>query len=131
MWICPKCERTFKSTNQSHSCGQYDLDDLFKGKPDNLLMTFDALLLAVIDWEGCTVGATAKAIVFTREKAWLIVRPMSKVLDIKFYDKEKISHPLIKKTNFAFKKYAHHIRISNPSEITTELLELLNAAFNK
>ena len=50
MWTCPKCERNFKSTNQSHICAIVNIDDLFLGKPNNLLGAFDALLIGVIDW---------------------------------------------------------------------------------
>lgn len=130
MWICPNCERTFKSPNQSHSCVKTTIDDLFKGKPDDLLLAFDALLIGVIDWEPCSVGATNKAIVFAKEKAWLIVRPMSKELDIKFYDKEKIDHALINKTTFYSGKFAHHIRIKDERGVTTELLSLLKKAYD-
>jgi len=45
---------------------------LFDGKPEALLLAFDKLLIAVIDWDPCSVGATKKAIVFAKEKAWLI-----------------------------------------------------------
>jgi hypothetical protein len=104
MWTCQKCERNFKTRNQSHMCAIVSIDDLFIGKPDNLLIAFDALLVGVIDWHPGNVGATKKAIVFAKEKAWLIVKPMSKLLDIKFYSKEKFDHHLISKSNFAMKK---------------------------
>lgn len=61
-------------------CAIVNIDDLFSGKPTNLLIAFDALLVGVIDWEPCSVGATKKAVVFAKEKAWLIVKPMSKLL---------------------------------------------------
>ena len=109
MWNCPKCERNFKTRNQSHMCAIVSIDDLFAGKPDDLLMAFDALLVGVIDWNPCSVGATRKAIFFAKEKAWLIVKPMSKQLDIKFYSKEKFHHHLISKSNFAMKKWACHM----------------------
>lgn len=131
MWTCPKCERNFKSTNQSHMCAIVNIDDLFIGRPTNLLEAFDALLVGVIDWEPCSVGATKKAIVFAKEKAWLIVKPMSKLLDIKFYSKEKIQHHLIAKSNFTMKKWAHHIRISDASEVNPELLLFLRMVFDE
>jgi len=130
MWTCPDCERVFASANQSHMCTDTTIDDIFAGKPVDLLLAFDKLLVAVIDWEPCTVGTSTKSIVFTKKKAWLIVRPMSKELDLKIYTPEKLSHRLIKKSVPYPNKYAHHIRISTDQEVTTELLDLLQKGFD-
>ncbi len=125
MWTCPRCERVFKSTNQSHYCNVVDIDDLFKGKPPELLLAFDKLLVEVIDWEPCGVGAAKKAIVFSSQKAWLIVRPMSKELDLKFYYGERIENEQIKKVQMWGKKFAHHIRVNNEYQLTEEVFQLL------
>lgn len=129
MWTCPKCERNFKSNNQSHNCVTTTIDDLFEGKPEKLLLAFDALLVGVIDWEPCSVGTSTNTIIFTKEKAWLIVRPMSKELDIKFYAPDKVDNYLIRKTSFFGNKHAHHIRISDAAAVTPELLQLLYYAY--
>lgn len=125
MWTCPKCERVFKTENQSHYCGVTTLDDLFEGVPAHLVLAFDRLIATVIDWEPCSLGAAKKAAVFSSRKAWLIVRPMSKVLDLKFYTDHKISSPDIFKVQPWGKKFAHHIRIKDESELTLEVLSLL------
>lgn len=130
MWICPVCERTFKSANQSHMCSTNTIDDILAGKPEHLIMAFDSLLIGVIDWEPCTVGASHHAIIFTKEKAWLIVKPMTKELDIKFYYSKRIDHPLIHKTTFYGNKHAHHIRISDESQVSTEMLRLLRKGYD-
>lgn len=111
-------------------CTTKSIDDIFEGKPDGLILAFDALLVAVIDWEPCSVGTSTKAIVFTKEKAWLIVRPMSKELDIKFYYPEKIEHRLVKKNTYYGSKVAHHIRISDETEVTDELIRLLRKGYD-
>ncbi len=130
MWICPTCQRSFKSNNQSHMCSTKSIDDIFEGKPENLILAFDQVLVGVIDWEPCTVGASTNTIVFTKEKAWLIIRPMSKLIDIKFYHPTKIDHRLVQKTTHYGNKFAHHIRISDESEVTTELLNLLRIGYD-
>jgi hypothetical protein len=129
MWTCPRCERQFKTANQMHTCSDRTIDDIFEGKPQPLLYAFDALLVGVIDWEPISVGAAKRAIVFTKYKAWLIVRPMSKELDIKFYYPEVIQHPLVRKTVPYRKDFAHHIRISDPDEVNEPLLQLLRRAY--
>lgn len=129
MWTCPKCERVFKTINQSHSCVAQDLGLLFLDKPDNLVLAFDGIMSAVLQWEPNAMGASKNAIVFTNKKAWLILRPMAKELDLKFYYDEVIPHPLVKKTAEYKGKFAHHLRIKEEIEITPELLALLRKGF--
>lgn len=125
MWTCQKCERVFKTTNQSHYCNETTLDALFENKPDDILLVFDRIMMEVVNWEPCSLGVAKKAIVFTSKKAWLIARPMSKVLDIKFYNDEPLDSQLFHKIDMWGKKYAHHIRLKNEEEVTEEVFELL------
>ena len=32
MWVCPKCNHKFFNINQSHSCGNYTVEDFIKDK---------------------------------------------------------------------------------------------------
>jgi len=130
MWTCPKCDRNFKGTNQSHMCTSKTIDDIFEGKPIDLALAFDELLINVIDWEPCSVGNSVKAIIFAKEKAWLIVKPMSKQLDIKFYLTETLQHPLVVKNSTFGNKTAHHIRIKSAEEVTPELIALLRIGYD-
>lgn len=130
MWTCPKCNRNFKGQNQSHMCTTAPIDDLFLKKPESLLLAFDKILIGVIDWDPCTVGRSVNTVVFTKEKAWLIVRPMSKLLDVKFYYPEIIQSPLVFKTELWKDRYAHHLRISSEQEVTTDFLQLLRRGFD-
>ncbi|NND05858.1 MAG: hypothetical protein HKN87_05720 [Saprospiraceae bacterium] len=125
MWTCPECNRNFATTNQSHICTSVTLDDLFMGRSEELILAFDKLLVSVIDWEPCSVGTSTKSVVFTKRKAWLIVKPMSKELDVKFYHPEVIQSPLIKKITSYPNKHAHHCRVSDESQVTIELINLL------
>lgn len=129
MWICPKCNRNFKTNNQSHSCTNITIDDLFKGKNPDLVLVFDKLLSEIIHWEPTNVGTSQNTIIFTSTKAWLIVRPMTKVLDLKFYLNERLNHHKLHKVTTWGKKYAHHIRVTSESDLTTEIYKLLRKGF--
>jgi hypothetical protein len=128
MWKCPTCKRSFLSTNQSHYCVTTTIDDIFAGKADNVVHAFDDLLLAVMEWEPQEVGAAKKAVVFTSKRAWLIVRPMSKQLDVSFYTDELLQSPLLFKSAPWMKgntKHRNSLRLSGPGELTTEHMKLL------
>jgi murein endopeptidase len=112
-------------------CSDRTIDDIFAGKPDNLLLAFDALLNAVMPWEPQTVGAAVHAIVFTNRNAWLVVKPMAKVLDLKFYYDRPLQSPYLHKVGPMYgKKYSHHIRIADEEELTDEIVDLLRQGFD-
>ncbi|MEM9887330.1 MAG: DUF5655 domain-containing protein [Bacteroidota bacterium] len=125
MWTCPKCNRQFKTTNQSHTCNETTLDDLFLKCSDELILAFDRVLSEVINWQPCSVGAAKKAVVFTSKKAWLILRPMTKALDLKFYHGTILESDSLHQTTKWGKKYAHHIRIRQEEDLTEEVFDLL------
>ncbi len=47
MWRCPRCERQFANLNQAHSCGAYDLDSHFRGKPAAMRQLYDRFVSEV------------------------------------------------------------------------------------
>lgn len=130
MWTCPKCERKFKTTNQSHMCTTIDIGELFLDKPDLLVLMFDTIVQVVMGWQPNYMGPSTKSIVFTNKKAWLIIRPMKKEMDLKFYLQEKLDHPRIKKHQKYPNKYAHHIRIWDEDQVNEELFELLRMGYD-
>jgi len=133
MWTCPKCNRPFQTTNQWHICGEKTIDDIFEGKPDNVLFAFDDVLLATEDWQPNVITAARKAVIFSNKRAWLIVRPMTKVLDVAFYTEEIIVHPAIHKSARYMKnspKFRHQIRIGGPGELTPEALDLIRLGYD-
>ena len=130
MWVCEKCNRKFKNTNQHHICTTQDTGVLSLNKPDELVLAFDTLLQLVMEWQPNDVGPSTKSIVFTNKKAWLIVKPMSKQLDLKFYLKEKLVSPYIHKYTKYPNKMAHHIRVGDESQITAPVVALLRQGFD-
>lgn len=109
----------------SHMCSTKDMAKLFVGKPDELVLAFDAILEGTAQWEPNTAGASINTIVFTSRKAWLIVRPMTKELDVKFYNDEKLESDALKKVSAFGKRYAYHIRLKSAEEVDGEVFRLL------
>ncbi len=95
MYTCPKCERKFKVNNQSHMCTTKTIDDLFENRADNVVLAFESVLNVTMDWEPQSIGASVNTVIFTNKKAWLIVRPMTKELDLKFYYSEPLDSGLV------------------------------------
>lgn len=98
-------------------------------KPDELVLAFDDILMGVAAWEPSSVGTAKHAIVFTSKKAWLIIKPMKQVLDVKFYNDTPLESKKLKKVTATMGKYAHHIRLSSPDQVDKEVFRLLRIGF--
>ena len=129
MWTCPICERDLKRENQWHMCIKADLDSLFAGKPKELEFIFDKILAEVIDWDNVIVSNTKKAIMFVHNQTFLVIRPMSKFLDLQFYSKEVQSCPPFFKSRQVSKKFENHLRISTLEELSPKLISWIRDSY--
>ena len=128
-WICPKCERELPKPEQRHYCARVSLDSLFLGRPPELVLVFDKILAEVADWEDVLVGITPNCIVFTRRLTFLVIRPMKKELDVKFYS--KVSHPErpVIKSIASGNKFENHIRIALLDDLRPALFNYLRESY--
>jgi predicted transport protein len=129
MEICPKCGRNVRSSKGWHYCARVELDDLFEGKQQAVSDIFDALLVTVMDWENVAFSATKNCIVFTHKKTFLVVKPMQKALNIKFY----LPHfseitPIFKCVEWSG-KYESQVRLSELEELTTAVYDLIRTSY--
>jgi hypothetical protein len=128
-WVCPKCERELLKENQTHYCARVSIDSLFKGKPDELVLVFDKLLAEVANWKDVIVSTTPNCVVFVHRKTFLVIRPMQKVLDVKFYSHTaQTGHPIIDSALYAG-KYANNIRIKATDELTQQVFKFIYQSY--
>ena len=129
MWTCPVCERDLLRENQWHICVKADLDSLFEGKPKELEFMFDKILAEVVEWNGVIVSNTKKCVMFVHKQTFLVIRPMSKFLDLQFYSKEEQLCPLFFKSRKVSKKFENHFRISRLEEVSPLLLKYIKNSY--
>jgi len=128
-YICPKCDRELINEHQSHYCAKVSLDDLFKGKSDELLLLFDKLLAEVADWPDVLVGTTPNCITFVHRQTFFVIRPMQKQLDLKFYSVKPIEIPQIK-TIATAGRYQNSIRLSSTNELRPQLFGWIRDSYD-
>ncbi len=128
-WTCPKCERELKNPNQWHNCVKVSIDSLFEGKSEELVLVFDQLLSAIVDWEDVAISATQNCVVFVHNQTFLIIRPMKKQLDLKFYSAKELEEFPILKSIFYSGKYENHIRVSTLDDLTPTVFTLIKKSY--
>ncbi|MFD0793123.1 DUF5655 domain-containing protein [Mucilaginibacter litoreus] len=116
-WTCPKCDRELPWKDYRHYCQRVSLDSLFEGRSPELVLAFDKILAEVADWDKVLVGVTPNCIVFTRRVGFLIIRPMKKWLDIKFYSAAPYPEKPVIKSFKSGNKYENHIRVASTEDI--------------
>lgn len=117
-WTCPKCEREFPKPEQMHYCARVSLDSLFAGRPPDMVLAFDKILAEVADWDGVLVGTTPNCIVFTHRLTFLVIRPMKKWLEVKYYAKDS-----------AGKKEEKRVRITSAEELQPQLFRYIRESY--
>lgn len=130
MWICPKCERELKKENQWHNCVKVSIDSLFEGKPMELMVLFDKILAEVADWENVLVSTTQNCIVFVHRQTFLIIKPMKKDLDLKFYSEKELTGKLVFKSSPHASRFENHIRVSSTDDLAPNLYKHLRHSYD-
>lgn len=128
-WTCPNCDRELPWKDYRHYCQRVSLDSLFEGRSPELVLAFDKILAEVADWEKVLVGVTPNCIVFTRRVGFLIIRPMKKWLDIKFYS--AVAHPEkpVIRSTASGNKFENHIRIETVNDIRPALFVYIRESY--
>jgi Domain of unknown function (DUF5655) len=129
MFICEKCERELKNPNQWHNCVKVSIDSLFEGKAEELVFVFDKLLSVIADWENVTVSATQNCIVFVHNQTFLVIRPMKREMDLKFYSTAQQEEEPVLKSIFYSGKFENHIRVSKLEDLTQTVYTYIKQSY--
>jgi predicted transport protein len=130
MWNCPNCGRSFRNTNQDHSCLITDLESHFVNKQQNVIDTFEKIKNEVMQLAGVQINSVKNAILFQVKSNFLAVKPKKAHLDIEFVLDEKVDEFPIYKTFQATKsKWAHFVRLESPMEVDEQLILWLRRAY--
>jgi len=130
MWTCPTCHRTFKNTNQDHSCAVTDIESHFFNKDQEVKATFEKLYRKVSTFGPFTLNSVRHAILFTAVSHFLAVKPKRKWLDIEFvlpYPME--GFPIHKTVQAGKNKWAHFMRLESEEEVDGMLIGWLQEAY--
>ena len=90
---------------------------------------FDRIVCEVVEWKNVIVSATQNCIVFVHKKTFLVIRPMKKQLDIKFYSQMQLEELPVMKSIAYSGKYENHIRVSELEDITQHVFILIKQSY--
>lgn len=130
MWTCPKCKRSFRSTNQCHSCKTIDPIDHFKNKPPVVKEIYDKLITTVNKIGPVTINAVKSAIFLKTKSTYIEIKPKKKYVVIAFYlDKEVNESPISRVVQLGKNRFAHLIHLQNPTDINKQVIDWLKESY--
>ncbi len=130
MWNCPNCGRSFRNTNQDHSCMVTDLESHFVNKQQNVIDAFAVIKSEVMKLDGVKINSVKNAILFQAKSNFLAVKPKKTHLDIEFLLPEKTEEfPVYKVAQATKTKFAHFVRLESPEEVDEQLIQWLRKAY--
>ncbi|MCB0646127.1 MAG: hypothetical protein KDC49_05670 [Saprospiraceae bacterium] len=127
--ICPHCKRPLRNAKAWHYCEEVSMDDLFADKSDTILLIFDAVMQEVVKWEDVEMSATKNCVVFVRNKTFLVVKPMTKFLEIKFYSEAFIEDDDLYKCTLWNNKHHGILRISHENELKSSHFQYFRESY--
>lgn len=130
MVTCPHCKRPVRSLSAWHYCEEVDIDSLFDNKVEEVTLIAEKIMVALMDWNQVQFSASKNCIIFTRNKTFLILRPMKTQMDLKFYlPQEHVESPIHKVSAWG-KKFAHHIRLKRVEDFDQEVINFIKKAYD-
>uniref|UniRef100_UPI00404ACBF3 DUF5655 domain-containing protein n=1 Tax=Flavobacterium sp. TaxID=239 RepID=UPI00404ACBF3 len=106
--------------NSYHYCKEVAIDELFLKKSDEVVLVFDRLLEFLSEYENVEISATKNCVVFVRNKTFVVAKPMTKCLEIKFYSNDPIDDEDLYKCHLWSSKYESIIRIENETQLKSK-----------
>ena len=132
MWTCPLCNQRFVNTNQSHSCGDKELNDFLKGKSEHTLSLFWHFVEQYQQLGKLTIHPTKSMIAFAgRTRIAYVTRLGKDFVDIVFpftqeYPDNLCFHKIAKVPGS--NQYNHHFRMCSKEDVNEEVLGFMKLA---
>src|SRR6267154_2175630 len=130
LWKCPRCKRSFANKNQSHFCGNYDLESHFEGKPPEVRAIYDAVLKAIRRCGPVTVLPEKTRIAFQVRMSFGQLTTRSKWVDGHVVLARKFEHARFRKIEtISPRNHVHHFRLMSVADVDDEVESWLAKAY--
>ena len=130
LWTCPRCRRRFKNRNQAHSCGQFRVEQLLDGKPQEVVELYDRLSELIMRCGEVVVAPTKTRVLFKVRTVFATVAVTKNRLDLVFVLGRRLKNRRIKKAQEENPGIVHFLRIENADDLDDNLARWLQEAFD-
>jgi hypothetical protein len=131
LWTCPKCNRQFANTNQSHSCAAYFVEDFLRGKDAKAVELYEKFAALVRECGPVKLAPAKNRIGFQVRMIFAAVNKLSRNgLDAHVVLTRQLDHPRFSRIEeMSPTCFVHHFRIKDASELNDDVLACLKEAY--
>jgi hypothetical protein len=130
LWTCPACRRQFKNRNQSHSCGQFTVEQLLAGQPPEIVELYERLGDVIRRCGEVVVAPTKTRVLFKVRTVFASVAVSKNWLDVVFVLGRRLKNRRIKKAQEEYPGIVHFLRIEKAEDLDTDLVGWLQDAYD-
>jgi Domain of unknown function (DUF5655) len=130
LWTCPRCRRQFKNRNQAHSCGQFTVEQLLDGKPQEVVELYERLADVVHRCGEVLIAPTNTRVLFKVRTVFASVAVSKNWLDGVFVLGRRLKHRRIKKAQEEYPGIVHFLRIEKIEDLDADLASWLQEAYD-
>jgi hypothetical protein len=130
LWTCPRCRRQFKNRSQAHSCGQFTVDQLLDGKPQEIVELYERLDDLIRRCGEVVVAPAKTRVLFKVRTVFASVTINKNWLDVVFVLGRRLKHRRIKKAQEEYPGVVHFLRVDKEEDLNADLASWLQEAYH-
>ena len=130
LWTCPRCRRQFANRNQSHSCGQFTVEQLLDGKAQEIVELYERFADVVHRCGEAVVAPTKTRVLFKVRTVFATVAVSKNWLDVVFVLGRRLKHRRIKKAQEEYPGIVHFLRVEKEEDLDADLASWLQEAYD-
>ena len=131
-WTCPRCDREFGKTKQSHTCiPGGSVDDTFRGKPPEQRAIYDAIAAHLKTLGRVHVDAVTVGVFLKTDRKLAELRPKSKWLSCNLYMLYEIDDARVARSlRLSSERFMNEIKLRTVDDVDEQVREWLTEAFD-
>ncbi len=130
MWCCPVCGRQFAKRNQAHSCGGYELEYHFRGKPAEIRQLYEKFVSQVRLSGPVTILPEKTRIAFQVRMSFAALRIQPRRIIGHLVLPQVYERPCFARIDsISAGNHVHHFGIEKPEDLNEELCGFIRLAY--
>jgi len=130
LWTCPRCRRQFANRSQSHSCGQFTVEQLLDGTPAEIAELYERLADVIQRCGDVVVAPTKTRVLFKVRTVFATVALSKNWLDVVFVLGRRLTHRRIKNAQEEYPGIVHFLRVERAKDLDDDLAGWLQEAYD-
>ena len=132
MWTCPNCKRSFRNTNQGHSCTQVLNNNVFAGRPAFLKKLYDQIIAEVKQIGSYREETVSPGVIYFKTKSTFLALKVKKTyLEVEFFLDHHADDPSIASWLQTSKhRFVHVVKLDGEYDITNQLAAWIKHSYH-